>query len=352
MTKLKIFFVFLTVCLVLTCTTGITFAQNERGKGFALQKGDCIGVLAPSACLNGFTESAEFKSAVDFLKSRGYRVKLAPSCDSIDRGYFAGTAEQRAADINNFFADDEVKAILCTRGGYGTALVLDKLDYEMISRHPKPLIGYSDIIALHNVLVEKAGIISVHAPMLFNFMKNQKMPSYTKAQFFTGIASSEPIGEILLPNKTTLKTLIEGETEGIIVGGNLAVLTSLVGTPYELDGTGALLLIEDVGERPYRIDRMLNQLYQSGLLNRVNGILFGDFTDCKNGKPGKLSYGNLELEEVLEHYAKLAGKPTIIGVPAGHEKNNMFLPFGVHATLKATADGKAKLIIDEAAFKS
>ncbi|MBR6012559.1 MAG: LD-carboxypeptidase [Selenomonadaceae bacterium] len=217
----------------------------------------------------------------------------------------------------------------------------------MISKPPKPLIGYSDITALHTALGEKAGIVTIHAPMLFNFADEKKMTAYTKSQFLTGLTEKNAVGEILLPRNGKLKTLVEGEAEGIIVGGNLAVLTSLVGTPYELDGTGALLLLEDVDERPYRLDRMLYQLYQNGLLNRVNGILFGDFTDCKNKKPGGLTF-----EEVLEHYAKLSGKPAVMGVPAGHEKNNMFLPMGVHAKMTADSNGKARLIIDESAFKS
>lgn len=346
MINLKNFLVFAVMCLV-TFTAGTVSAQSERGKGFAFQKGDCIGILAPSAYLKGLADSEGFKRAVNFFQSRGYRVKIAPSCNLIDRGYFAGTAEQRAADINNFFADDEVKAILCTRGGYGTAQVLDKLDYEMISRHPKPLIGYSDITALHTALGEKAGIVTIHAPMLFNFSNENKMTSYTKAKFLEGLTSNVAIGELPLPYNVSLKTLVEGNAEGIIVGGNLAVLASLVGTPYELDGTGALLLIEDVSEKPYRLDRMLYQLYQSGLLNRVNGILFGDFTNCKKDKANGLT-----LENVLEHYAKLSGKPTIMGLPAGHDKHNTFLPLGVHAIMKADSNGKAKLIIDEPAFKS
>ncbi|MBR5913336.1 MAG: hypothetical protein IKZ58_03085 [Selenomonadaceae bacterium] len=193
MINLKNFFVFFIMCLV-TFTAETVSAQSERSKGFALQKGDCIGILAPSAYLKGLADSEGFKRAVNFFQSRGYRVKIAP---------------------------------------------------------------------------------------------------------------------------------------------------------YELDGTGALLLIEDVGEKPYRLDRMLYQLYQSGLLNRVNGILFGDFTNCKKDKANGLT-----LENVLEHYAKLSGKPTIMGLPAGHDKHNTFLPLGVHAIMKADSNGKAKLIIDEPTFKS
>lgn len=346
MNKLKSLFIFFIAFFIIFSAENVS-AQSERGKGFTIKKGDCIGILAPSAYLKGLAESENFKRAVNFFQSRGYRVKIAPSCSLIDRKYFSGTAEQRAEDINNFFADDEVKAILCTRGGYGAAQVLDKLNYEIISQNSKPLIGYSDITALHIALGEKSGIVTIHAPMLFNFSNEKKMTSYTKAKFLNGITNKNPIGEFSLPYGVKLKTLVKGDAEGIIIGGNLTVLTSLVGTPYELDGTGALLFLEDVGEEPYRLDRMLNQLYQSGLLNRVNGIIFGDFTDCENDNAN-----GLQLENVLEHYAKISGKPTIIGFPAGHGKNNAFLPFGVHASMKAYENGKVKIFIDESAFKA
>lgn len=339
MSTRKFLITFLFACLVLNLNVATHAAQVERQKSFALQKGDCIGILAPASYLKGLTEGKTFKRGIEFLQRQGYRIKIAPSCNK-KFGCFAGTEAERAADINAFFADDEVKAILCVRGGYGAACILDKLDYEMIARHPKPLIGYSDITALHTALGEKTGLVTFHAPMLVSI---KDFNSYTKAEFLTGLTRTEPIGEIVMPRNKKLKTLVAGEADGIIVGGNLAVLTSLVGTPYELDGTGALLLLEDVDENAYRIDRMLNQLYQSGLLNRVNGILFGDFTNCKDG--------DFSVAQVLERYAKLVGKPAISGFPVGHEKNNAFLPLGVQAVMTANDNGSASVKITDSAFK-
>ncbi len=306
---------------------------------YALKAGDCIGVVAPASKIS----KENVNIAVKLLKSQGYKVKLAPSVSSA-YGHFAGTDEVRARDINNFFRDSEVKAILCARGGYGAARILDKLDYDMIAKHPKPLIGYSDITALHVVLWERCRIPTIHAPMLATFAHANLNTSYTRNNFFAGLRNTKPIGKLPMPEGRMLRTMTPGQAEGVIIGGNLTVLSSLVGTPYELKGKGALLLIEEVGEKTYRIDRMLNQLWQNGLLSRVNGIMFGDFIDCNDDEE------NFTLDDVLMRYAKLSGKPTIRGVPSGHGAYNAFIPFGVHAVMSAGKKGGASLVIDRAAF--
>lgn len=313
----------------------VSAASRLRGK--ALRPGDCIGVIAPASTTNPKNLSAP----LELLKSYGYRVKVAESCSS-EHEIFAGTDEQRAEELNEFFRDDDVKAILCMRGGYGSARILDLLDYGMIAAHPKALIGYSDITALHTVLGEKSGIVTVHGPMFLSLAAPQNS-EYTHRQFFGGLRSTKPAGRIQLPAGRKLETVIAGTAEGVIMGGNLSIIASLAGTPYELDGTGALLLIEEIGEKPYRIDRMMNQLWQNGLLNRVNGILIGDFIDCRDND----SY---TFEHAVKHYARLSKKPVIKGIPAGHGKDNAFIPFGVHAVMKGNKDGTASLVIDEAAF--
>ena len=231
------------------------------------------------------------------------------------------------------------------RGGYGAARILEYLDYDMIAKHPKAFIGYSDITALHIVLGERSKLATIHAPMFLSLI-NPQNTSYTHEQFFAGLRSTNPLGEIPMPPDKTLTTIVPGKAEGVITGGNLTVIASLVGTPYELDGKGTLLLLEEVGEKVYRIDRMLNQLWQNGLLSRVNGILLGDFVDCNGGSSDDDSY---TLELVLNNYAKLSGKPVIKGVPASHGEDNAFIPFGVHAVMNAQ-ENEASLIIDEAIF--
>ena len=324
--------------------------QGTRLRGCALRPGDCIGILASGS----YTNDKDFAGSIELLKEQGYRVKLAPSAKAMYE-HFAGTDRKRAADINAFFKDDDVKAILCVRGGYGSARILDKLDYKMIAKHPKPFIGFSDVTALHVALGEKAGLSTIHGPMLISFTRPAFDSDYTREQFFSGLSRTDPLGEIPMPAATSpdekprkLETVMPGTAEGIIVGGNLTVLTSLVGTPWELDGRGALLLLEEVGERPYRIDRMLNQLWQSGLLSRVNGILLGDFVGCE--PDGANPIEDFTLEQVLKHYARLSHKPVIRGVPIGHANHNLFLPLGVHAVMRGGEDGTASLEIDEPAL--
>ncbi|MBQ7498521.1 MAG: LD-carboxypeptidase [Selenomonas sp.] len=323
------------------CQTALAAPQTEKMevvRGCALSPGDTIGVLAPASN----TDVDELKNAVRYLEKLGYKVKLAPSCKA-QYGYFAGTDSQRAADINHFFADDEVKAILCLRGGYGSSRVLDKLDYEAIRQHPKQFIGYSDVTALHIALGEKSRLSTVHGPMLTSFEDNTSQKAFTREIFAKGVSGSLYPGEIPLPAGKSLQAISAGRAEGPVIGGNLTIVQSLIGTPYELQGEGAILFLEDVGEATYGIDRALQQLWQSGLLSRVNGVIVGDFT----GADDDYEEGDFHLDEVLAYYARLSGKPWLKGVPAGHDKDNIYLPFGVRAVMEAHEDGTASLCISE-----
>ena len=326
----KIFFAFLFYFIF----SSQTFAESRKIPP-TLKPGDCIGIITPGT----YAQEKDFE-AVELLKAHGYKIKFAPAAKSI-YGHFAGSDRKRADDINNFFKDDEVKAILCTRGGYGCARVLDKLDYKMIAKHPKMLIGFSDVTALHIVIGERCKLSTIHGAMLVSFSKENFDSEYTREKFFNGLENGF-FGEIPMPDGQELKSVINGRAEGVIMGGNLTVLASLVGTPYELNGKGALLLIEEVGEKPYRIDRMMNQLYQSGLLNRVNGILFGDFIGCTDPDPSGIE--DFTVEQVLKYYARLSGKPVIKNIPAGHGKFNAFIPLGVHAVMDAN-ENKASVIL-------
>lgn len=314
-------------------------AAVSRQKPAALKPGDCIGILAP-ACNVG---DRDIVRAIDWLHQLGYRTKLAPSASAV-WGYLAGSDSQRAADVNAFFADDGVQAILCLRGGYGAMRMLDRLDYTMIAQHPKFFIGYSDITALHTALGQRSGLVTIHGPMLTNFL--QGGGSYTAAQLVQGLTNTQAPGAVVRPDGKPLQTVVPGRSEGILVGGNLSLLSAMVGTPFALDGRGKLLFIEEIGEPVYRIDRMLQQLWQSGLLQQVNGIVYGDFYQC--GEDEDDGIGDFPLEDILAYYGRLAGVPVIRGVPAGHAPDHMFLPLGVHAVLAAGADGKASLTLDEA----
>lgn len=322
-------------------STAHAHEEQSRSKVSPLKEGDTIGVLAPAAKGN----MAEYSEAIDLLESLGYQVKLAPSVHK-SAGYLAGSDEDRAKDINDFFQDDDVKAILCLRGGYGSARILPLLDYDAIAKHPKLFIGFSDITALHTALGEKAHMVTIHGPMLSSF-KNFDYTAFTLYLFENGLSGSYPIGPLPMPEGKSLTTLTPGNATGLLEGGNLTVLASLCGTPYELKGNGAILFLEDVRVSPYEIDRLMEQLYQNGLLSRVSGIVYGDFGRAQTGA----AEGDFTVDDIMTHYAKLAGKPAVKNFPIGHAANNLFLPMGIRATLHADENGTASITLDESYLK-
>lgn len=310
---------------------GATSIPNKKPK--ALQPGATIAMVSPASHSDGIDAEPTKKQ----LQQWGYRVVDLPPRH---HGYFAGTDEERARELNQCFADDTIDAVLCANGGYGAARILDLLDYDMIAAHPKLFIGFSDITALHVALQQKSHIVTIYGPME-NTLNSEASSAFTLAQFQRGATTKEPLGEVALPAGKRLKAIVPGKAEGLLVGGNLSVIAAAVGTPYELDGTDCILVLEDVGEESYRIDRMMQQLWQSGLLKRVSAIAYGEFRHCSHDP------GDFTTEEVLQYYARLAGKPTITGVPSGHGEDNLFLPLGVKATLVGEMDGTARLIINE-----
>lgn len=329
----KIFFLLsLSFCVV------VTAAANPVLKGAVLKQGDCIGIAAPASGMDGMDISA----AINKLQSWGFKVKLAPHLYQ-QAGYLAGEDEMRAADLNGFFADDEVKAILCLRGGYGSERILDLLDYDMIKNHPKLLVGYSDITALHTALWQKCRMASAHGAMVIDI--NDNSVNYTDSQLRRGLSSvnvSEN-GAFPLPSNHKLEVLREGTAEGTLIGGNLSVIAALCGTQYAPDGTGCILFLEEVGEDSYAIDRMMWQLWQSGLLKNVNGMIVGNLRRCEPINPQPYDYS---VKQVFEQYARLAQIPVIYNFPVGHGSINGFLPLGVKAKINADA-ANPQLIIEE-----
>ena len=240
--------------------------------------------------------------------------------------------------FGEFFRDDRIDAILCLNGGYGSSRILDQLDYAMIAAHPKLLIGFSDITALEAALYEKSRLVTLNGPLLITLPGSP----YSSQQFEKAVTTSVPLGAVTMPAGRVLQTVLPGKASGRLIGGNLSVVASLAGTPYELKGKGCILVLEDVGEESYRIDRMLNQLWQNGLLQQVEGIVYGDFTDCGHDS------GDFTTDEVLDYYAKKAGKPAARGLPFGHGADKACIPIGADSELDARSDGTAQLIIKEA----
>jgi muramoyltetrapeptide carboxypeptidase len=303
-------------------------------KGRALKPGDTIGIAAPASPVS---EGVLYRG-VGTLEAHGFNVKLGAHVFE-EYGFFAGTAEQRAADINALFADPEFDAILGAKGGYGTAGILDLIDYGAIAAHPKQLIGYSDITGLETAIWQKTGLITVNGAMLRSLSGEG---GYTEENFFRGLTTLRPMGAIV-PPEGELTAIRPGKAAGRIVGGNLTLIASLAGTPYELKGDGCILVLEEVHEKSYRIDRMLRQLYQNGLFSRIAGLAWGEFYECGTDE------GDFTVDEVLRHWSKVCGKPALCGLPVGHRlEATAYLPIGAMAEIEADETGGALFTVTEA----
>lgn len=282
-------------------------------------------------------------------------------------GYLAGSDKDRARDLMDAFANPDVHGIVCMGGGYGTPRILDLLDYDVIAANPKVFIGYSDITALHTAIGQQAGLVTFHGPMGFELARirrtlpalgggKQTSPPRATAQstgataaftwdwFAKAFMQSDPIGPLPVRGpwqSGPLQRLVSGVAQGPLVGGNLSLLSDTVGTAYEIDTKDKVLLIEEVGEAPYRIDRMLTQLRLAGKLEAAAAIIFAECTDCG---PSDSSRPSLTLQQVLADVVEPVGKPTVVGLAAGHGPGRLTLPFG--ATVRVDADN-CQVVVEE-----
>ena len=283
-----------------------------------LKKGDKIALIGTSSPV----AEERLKPAIKAIEDLGLEVVLCESATS-KHGYLSGKDEIRAKDINNMFKNEDIKGIFVIRGGYGSARLLDMLDYKMIKKNPKVFVGYSDVTALHNVLNEKCNLITFHGPMpSTEFYKG--VDSYTMNCFKENIFECDSSRLLTNPSDQEIKTLVEGKAEGRLVGGNLTLVCSSMGTPYEIDTKGKILFLEDIDEYPFRIDRMLVQLKQCGKFKDASGIILGAWTDCTAPDPDK----SLSLLEVFEELIVPENKPTIYNIACGHCLPTMTLPLG------------------------
>jgi muramoyltetrapeptide carboxypeptidase len=300
-----------------------------------LAPGQTVGVIAPAYTVG---EDDRIRIGLETVESLGFRVK--PGQHLFRRhGYFAGTDEQRAADLNALFADPEVAGIICLRGGYGASRTLPHLDFDLIRRNPKALIGYSDITSLLNPIQQRTGLVTFHGPIA-----DQTYTPYTLAQFQkvvqtpeapTVLAAAPPFeaapGRIDRQNRAI--TLVPGKARGRLVGGNLTLLAHLAGTPYAPDYAGAIVFFEDVQETVHRIDRMLTQLWLAGALQQAAGLVFGKFTEI----PPSTNTFQFSLEQVLADRAQAVGIPAVRGLMIGHVEDQATLPIGCKVELDADA---------------
>ena len=295
-----------------------------------LKKGDTIGIVCPS----GFMPIEKAQTCIRMLKEWGYQVKIGATLESSSPNYFSGTDKERLDDLQNMIDDDEVKAILCARGGYGLGRIIDLIDFSSFKKNPKWIIGFSDITVLHSHLYTNYKISSIHAPMAAAFNVDEHNNIYV-----------ESLQKILAGKKARYEchphTFNQaGEAIGELVGGNLTLVAHLIGTPSEIKTKGRILFLEDVGEYLYNVDRMLYQLKRGGKLDKLAGLIIGGFTDNKDTERpfGKTVYEI--IHEIVEEY----DYPVCFGFPVSHEKENYALKIGVGYKLKV---GKNKVVLEE-----
>jgi len=283
----------------------------------ALRDGDLVAVVAPA----GPGEAENVALVEPLLASFGLRTRLMPSCHAC-AGFLAGPDALRLQDLHAAFADPEVAAVLCLRGGYGSGRLLDRIDPAWLRAHDKPFVGYSDITALH-ALRARAGLVGLHAPMPGSDLVKPGREDDARA-LFARLRDGWLAGDMQTPELDPESLRIAGVTEGPLIGGNLSLVAALVGTPYAWRAEGAVLFLEDIGEEPYRVDRLLGQLRLAGVLDAVAGVLLGSFTD--EASPAA----------VLRDYLVPLAKPVLGGWPSGHGTPNLPLPLGARVRLDAT----------------
>jgi muramoyltetrapeptide carboxypeptidase len=301
----------------------------------ALRSGDKIGIVAPAS---GFNREG-FTAGCDRLRQMGYDPVFSASIFERDL-YFAGTADRRLHEFEEMFTREDLAAIICARGGYGSNYLLEKLNFEMIATHPKIFLGCSDVTSLLTAITDRTGLVTFHGPMIAKDIASApgiELSSWENA--LHGATSWE------IPT-AGVEGLQQGRAEGRLYGGCLSLLTASLGTDFEIKTEGTILFLEDVAEKPYRIDRMLMQLRLAGKLDQVGGIIFGEMPDCV--QPGRQDY---TLQQVVMRVLKDFRGPIVYGLRSGHvSSGNITLPMGVQAELVADGDGVRLRILEEATF--
>ena len=307
--------------------------QIARTKPRALRAGDTVGIVAPASNIG----RELLAKGCDALRQLGYVPVYLDSILDQDL-YFAGTVERRARELEEMFARDDVKALICARGGYGTNYLLSKLDPSKIVAHPKIFVGYSDVSTLETCFTDSAGFITFHGPMVtkdFALSDGVDLPSWHAAM------EGLPRWEITSDSDSGMEGLLDGEAEGTLYGGCLTLLVSSLGTPHEIRTDGTILFMEDVNAKPYQVDRMLMQLKLAGKLRRVKGIIFGEMLDCV-----QTANQGYTLQQVVLRILGDLGMPIAYGLRSGHvTRKNITLPIGVRASLRVNGrDAQLKIL--------
>ncbi len=295
-----------------------------------LKKGDRVALLGPASPMN---DEKDVQPCIDFLKSLGLRVKAYPS--SRKRfDYLAGTDAERARDLKNAFANDQIKAIFCIRGGYGSSRLLKLLDWKAISRTPKFLVGFSDITSLIGGLLSQSRMASLHAPTPSIFIKGNKKSNRIAREalerfLFDGFRPTSY--RALCGDDFEPQSISRGKARGTLIGGNVCLVAGLCGTPYMPKPPKGILFLEEVNEKPYKLDRYLTQLMNAGFFDRISGVALGQFTDCEPGNEDRD-----DALTVLSRCLRALRIPVLAGLPIGHDRPAFPLPMGVQAELDAS----------------
>ena len=305
-----------------------------RIKPPALRPGDVVGIVAPASNV----KREPLEAGCEALRRLGYKPFYFDSIFDQDV-YFAGSAERRARELEEMFVRDDVRAILCARGGYGSNYLLKLLDLKKIKAHPKIFAGYSDLTTLLTYFADTLGLVTFQGPMVAkDFAHADGVDLFSWERAVNGVS------EWTLAPDAEVKSLVEGEAEGILFGGCLSILVASLGTPYEIRTAGTILFMEDIAAKPYQIDRMLMQLKLAGKLADVRGIVFGEMVDCIQKEDQRYT-----LEEVVLRVVGGLGVPVAFGLRSGHvSRGNITLPMGVRAGLSVRSRGVALRILEAA----
>lgn len=307
--------------------------HNAIVKPKILNPGDTVGIIAPGTAVSDPESIYKVKEVISFLN---LEYKFGKNLLK-GTGYKTRTDEERLDDLHSMFSDDIIKAIFCIRGGYGSMRLLDKIDYSLINKNPKIFLGYSDITALHLALNKFANLVTFHGPVLLSSFSNWTLQYFKKALFDINPISKVEIDSSINNIRQThpIWAITPGKARGKLIGGNLSIISDLMGTPYEIDTKDKILFIEDVDEEPFRIDRMLTQLRLTGKLDKSAGIIFGECAGCSGDKLQPSRIWDYSLGEVLNNILGDLKIPVIYGYPIGHTADQLTIPLGVEAIIDA-----------------
>jgi len=314
-------------------------ANKKLIKPARLKNGDTIALVTPGS----YITQQEKEESINNLRSLGFNVIYSDRLMQ-KNGYFSATDRERAADLNEMFERKDVQGIMCARGGYGCARILPYLDYDLIEDNPKALIGFSDVTALQYAIFNNTGLITFHGPVSISTFSSFSNKNFRNVLLY-------PSDELELENSKTgnnynpygISVIADGKAEGELVGGNLSIVVSLIGTEYDLDFSNKIVFLEEFIEEPYRIDRMLTQMIQAGKLENAAGIALGVFKLCEPNKTNPAFKDSFSLMEVLKDRLGNLGIPVIYGLSFGHIADKFTLPFGGKAELN-TEPKRLKLI--------